>query len=303
MPKRRKSRRHNNRNDFTGDVLSALDMMLSGYDKVIGPDFILTNNDPLNADYGYLNPEDLRRYDQKYVDTLISLKPKTKVIIPDNLEALLKEYTKQRELLSELHNKTELLIIDNDVAAAKELKNYDDYGKAVVIRNDAEFNVFCDYILLYRKVGNKRTLVNWLKNTKEVINLKNKAVINSFENARFSILRIDKNLQHGAIKVINIATKEEMLLIDNALNRSKMEGSFFICSLLNMGKYVMTSGGGVPIDASSPGGKSILTLSKGYLNDIKNANNLSDNLIECIRKIYGTAIRGRALANMTVNPM
>ena len=280
MPKRRKSRRHNNRNDFTGDVLSALDMMLSGYDKVIGPNFILTNNDPLNADYGYLNPEDLRRYDQKYVDTLISLKPKTKVIIPDNLEALLKEYTKQRELLSELHNKTELLIIDNDVAAAKELKNYDDYGKAVVIRNDAEFNVFCDYILLYRKVGNKRTLVNWLKNTKEVINSKNKAVINSFENARFSILRIDKNLQHGAIKVINIATKEEMLLIDNALNRSKMEGSFFICSLLNMGKYVMTSGGGIPIDASSPGGKSILTLSKGYLNDIKNGNKLSDNLIE-----------------------
>ena len=59
MPKRRKSRRHNNRNDFTGDVLSALDMMLSGYDKVIGPDFILANNDSLNADYGYLDPEDL----------------------------------------------------------------------------------------------------------------------------------------------------------------------------------------------------------------------------------------------------
>lgn len=36
-----------------------------------------------------------------------------------------------------------------------------------------------------------------------------------------------------------------------------------------MGKYVMTSGGGIPIDPISPGGKSVLTLSKNTLMILK----------------------------------
>lgn len=303
MPRKRSQRNRSNQNNFTGSVFSALDMMLSGCDKVIGSDFILAKRDPSNAEYGYLDPEDLTRYDQEYIDKLINLKAKNKLIIPKNLEVLSKKYIGQRELLSELYNKMEFLVRDNDVAAAKELKNYDEYGKAVVIRNESEFNVFYDYILLYRKVKEKRALTDWLTNNKNAINLKNSSMINSLENASFSILRIDENLENGAIKVTNIATEEEMLLIDKALNRSQMEGKFFICSLLNMGRYVMTSGGGIPLDTSSPGGKSILTLSKEYLNDIKTGNNLSTNLIKCVRKIYGTAIRGKALSNMTVNPI
>ena len=190
MPRKRKYKRRSNRHNATDDILSALDIMLSGHDRFIGADFILTKHDPLNADHGYLDPKDLRRYDQKYIDKLISLKPKIKLIIPNNLATILKEYIKQRELLSELHNKTELLIINNDIAAAKELKNYDNYGKAIVIRNDAEFNVFCDYILLYRNVKNKRAVANWLEDNKKLINSENKTVIDGLKNAKFSQVRL-----------------------------------------------------------------------------------------------------------------
>jgi len=60
-------------------MFSALDMMLLGYDKVIGPDFMLAKRDPSNAEYGY-------------IDKIINLKAKTKLIIPENLEVLSKEY-------------------------------------------------------------------------------------------------------------------------------------------------------------------------------------------------------------------
>ncbi|KKB96220.1 hypothetical protein SZ25_00702, partial [Candidatus Arcanobacter lacustris] len=124
-------------------------------------------------------------------------------------------------------------------------------------RNEAELNVFYDYIILYRKIENKRCIINWTLQSPKAINQGNQQVVKALEKASFAILRLDENLRDGAIKVTNVINKKELLLIDKSLNRSDKEGCFFICSLLDMGNYVMTSGGGIPIDPNSDGGKEI----------------------------------------------
>lgn len=48
--------------------------------------------------------------------------------------------------------------------------------------------------------------------------------------------------------------------MDRELHSSNKVGLFFICSMIDMGDYIMTTGGGIPVDGRSPGGKAILTL-------------------------------------------
>ena len=68
-----------------------------------------------------------------------------------------------------------------------------------------------------------------------------------------------------------------------------------------MDNYSMTSGGGIPIDPTSPAGKSTLTLSKKHLDNLRNAKSLNNNVMKCVREIYGFCLRGGALSNMTVS--
>lgn len=299
MPKKSRAKRRPRRYDIPRMAASILELMLLEYG--IGPDFILRTRDPYNADIGYLDPKALRTFDQDYVESLIAMAPINKLVIPRDLKNVLDIYVKQRVLLSDYHDTLESLIFDHDVVAAKELQNYDKYSNKVVIRNDAEMNVFCDYIALYRKIEDKRSIVYWNSKNEHNITSENKMVVEALEKAKFAILRLDKNLEHSAIRATNIITQQEVLLIDIALNRSKNEGYFFICSLLDMGTYFMTSGGGIPIDATSPGGKSVLTLSKKHLDTLRKAEFLDDNIMECVREIYGICLRGRALINMESN--
>ena len=73
--------------------------------------------------------------------------------------------------------------------------------------------------------------------TTKIINSDNKQVVNALEKSNFAILGLDKNLEYGAIRVTNIITKQELILVGKALNASGKEGYFFICSLLDMGDY------------------------------------------------------------------
>ena len=282
--------------------LAALDLMLAGnHDRVIGPDFILQRKNPFNADIGHLNPEELRRFDQEYINSLFATEAANRISIPVNLEDILESYLKQRMLLSKYDNKAYVSIFNNDVIAAKELKNYDEYIRKVVIRNDAERNVFYNYLALYRKIKNKRAIIHWRLQNPTAVNAANKALVDALEKSEFAILRLDENLSHGGIRVTNVITHQELLLIDKALNASNLEGCFFICSLLDMGDYVMTSGGGIPIDSTSTAGKSTLSLSKKHMNNLRKAKTLNNNVIKCVREIYGFCLRSGAMTNMTMN--
>lgn len=292
MRKKRRPRRY----DIPRMAASMLQLMLLEYG--IGPDFLL--REPSNADIGYLDPEVLRTFDQEYIDSLISMNPANKLVMPANLKSISEAYVKQRALLSDYHGKCESLISDYDIVAAKELQNYDMYDNKVVIRNNAEANVFYDYIALYREIEEKRSIVYLRSKNAIHITAQNKMVVDALETAKFAILRLDENLKYAAIRATNIITKQELLLIDIALNKSKLSCGFFICSLLDMGEYFMTSGGGIPIDATSPGGKSILTLSKKHLDNLREDVCLNSNIMECVREIYGICLRGGALINIRV---
>lgn len=296
----KKIKRHRNRD--ISNIGFALDLMLSGHNRVIGNDFVLAHADPFNAEIGHLNPEALETYDQKFVDALINLKPKKNIDFIGNSKNLYQEYKEQRIQLSKHQSALYKYIITHDINAAKELGNFDTYISKIVIRNDAEMNVFYDYITLYRTLNHKRAIMQWHLDHPKLINKLNKSIAVAYQNARFAILRLDKNLEYGGIKVTDIVTKAEYILIDKALNESRMEGCFFLCSVLDMGKYVMTSGGGIPLNPSSSTGKSALTLLKKHLTKLQSAKDIFNNdIIECTREVFGFCLRAGVLEYMTIS--
>lgn len=283
-------------------VCTAIDLMLAGHDSVVGPDFVITRRDPYNADIGHLDPKALHTFDQGFVDTLVGIEAGEKVNFLQDLKKLCQLYMEQRALLSEYHGKIMQCLFDRyDMQAAKELGNFDTYLDKIVIRNNAEMNVFYDYIALYREIGDKRSIVNWRLENPAAITKENKGVVEALEKAKFALLRLDKNLEHGAIRVTNVITQTESILMDRALNASRKEGCFFICSILDRGDYLMTSGGGIPIDPKSSAGKSALTLLKPHFDQIKTAGHpVNKDIKEGVRKIYGFCLRAGALEYMTV---
>lgn len=285
-----------------GSIGTALDLMLAGHNSVISPDFLITRRDPYNADIGHLDPSDLCRFDQDFVDMLCKIKPKQQASIPEDLEGLCQKYLKQRELLSAYHEKPmEALLLSHEIEAAKELGNFDPYIKKVVIRNNAEMNIFYDYIALYKEIEGKRIIEHWRSEHPKGMNTRNKAVVAALEKATFAVLRLDKNLGHWAIKATNVITQTECILMDRALHSSRKEGWFFICSILDMGSYVMTSGGGTPISPKLDAGKSALTLLKPHLDKLQAEQQaVTPEVTECVRKVIGFCLRSGALEYMTI---
>ena len=64
----------------------------------------------------------------------------------------------------------------------------------------------------------------------------------------------------------------------------------------------MTSGGGIPIDGHSLGGKAVLTLVAKHIEALKTQNTvLTKEVAEGVREIYGFCLRNGALVNHTTN--
>jgi hypothetical protein len=283
------------------ELFTALDLMMSGSPMAIGSDFIMTHREPYNSDIGHLDPSDLRSYDHDFIDKLIDLKPKNKLRIPGHLNVLSKDYLEQRRQFGNYQDSILELVMKEDIAAAKELGNYDTYISKVVLRNDAEINTFFDYITLYREINGMRALANWNRENPTSVDKTNKLIVGTYEQAQFAVLRIEQNLEHGAIQVLDVISKKEFILIDNALHRHNQKGCFFICSLLNLGEYFMTSGGGTTIDPNCSAGKSALTLLKKHLVKIRKAKEAFDpDVRECVREVYGFILRAGLLRNHTV---
>lgn len=296
MKKKTATRRK--KQQFEG-VFEALDMMMSGnHRSVIGNDFVLTRNH--DSKYGFLDPNFLPQADNDFVQELVNLRGK-KIEIPAHLQTLLTIYSDQRNLLSNFHDTRHDKALEKALEASKELGNYDPIDNMALIFNEAEMNFFYDYIALYRLENNKRAMIEWNLLSPKEINTANKKVVAALEKARFSVIRLDQNLEHGAIKITNLITQKEHILIDKALNRSNKIGCFFVCSLLNMEDYVMTSGGGLPLDPKASGGSSLISFLKPFLEHLrKTAEPVDEKTIECVKKIYGTALRAGALQSLTV---
>ncbi|MBX9838467.1 MAG: hypothetical protein K2X69_09165 [Silvanigrellaceae bacterium] len=284
------------------ELFSALDLMMSGgIGGVIGSDFIMTHSDPYNADIGHLDPSDLRNYDDDFIDKLVELAPKNKLKISGFLNVLSKDYLEQRRQFGKYQDSILELVMNEDIAAAKELGNYDTYISKVVLRNDAEINTFFDYIALHREINGMRAISSWNRENPAIVDKTNKIILEAYEQAQFAVLHLEENLDHGVIQAINVITKKRIILIDNALHRHNKKGCFFICSLLNLGEYFMTSGAGTTIDPNCSAGKSALTLLKKHLVKIRKAKEAFDpDVRECVREIYGFILRAGLLRNHSV---
>jgi hypothetical protein len=217
------------------------------------------------------------------------------------LSKIYQDYAHERRILNELLKLSFDECMEDTVDISKELGNFDSLEETAVIQNDSEMNVFYDYATLYRGTKNKRFITDWFERNSNVITSSNKKVAQIYADARFSLLRIDHNLSHGAIQVVDVITQNSYLLIDKALNASKHEGLFFCCSIMDMGDYIMTTGGGIPIDGRSPGGKAILTLIINQLNDLKSPAVYTPEVARCVKRVYGFCLRNSALSGMTPN--
>ena len=294
MPKKTTKRKNLN------ELYTALDLMMTGnHSSVVGSDFLMSRK--TNPNYGYIDPDDIKEYNQDFIDTIIKLKPINKIEVPKNLELLSNQYTDKRKIIEKFDHANYDNAMASGIEAAKELGNYNEFSNKIVLLNDSEMNIFFDYIALYRELDGKRAIINWDLKNPDLINEENKELIKAYEQANFSLLRLDKNLDHGAIKVTDIISQNEYILIDKALNRSKKEGLLYACSILNLNDYIISSGGGLPLDPKSTGGKTVLTILSNYLDKIRNSNDcFSPDVRECVRKMYGLALRGGALHGMTI---
>jgi hypothetical protein len=155
---------------------------------------------------------------------------------------------------------------------------------------------------LYRQKNGVRFVTDWLQKHKKRLTTTNKHVVEGFTHAHFAVLRLDKNLASGGIQCLDIISQKPYLLIDKALNASNKQGCFFICSIIDMGDYIMTTGGGIPVDGRSIGGKAILTLVVNSLDDFRATDTPYTNAIgNGVRKIYGFCLRNGTLTHMKAN--
>jgi hypothetical protein len=118
-----------------------IDFLLQGGNTFCTPDFIMRRN----------SYQETNKYpiDNDFIETLEQLKAHNNVIIPNNLVTLKEEYRKQRTELGNYQEKADRLIVKHEKAAAKELGNFDTCNNKPIIGNNAELNVFLDYIMLY----------------------------------------------------------------------------------------------------------------------------------------------------------
>jgi hypothetical protein len=155
---------------------------------------------------------------------------------------------------------------------------------------------------IYTKIEDIRFITYWAAQNPKFITSDNKQIALALEKARFAVLRIDQNLDHGAIIVTDIITQTTHILIDLALNASKKEGQFYICSILELPSYIMTSCAGIILTTELQLCKSILTILKKHLPSLRKAKKpWNNNVIQCVKEIFSYALRSDILADITPN--
>ena len=240
--------------------------------------------------------------DLKAIQTFYKMKSSSPLVVPPSLADTYQDYVQQRLILNDFYVDYFKEGLEEEIEViSKELGNYDPVMDISVIQNDAEMNVFCDYFSLYRSKNGVRSISDWLEQHKPRLTSENEKVAKGFCDAYFAVLRIDKNLAFGAIQCFDVISQKAYLLIDKALNASKKEGYFFIWSLIHMGDYCMTTGGGILAD-ESPGGKATLTLVARSLDHFRNTSlPFTEAIGDSVRRIYGFCLRNGALTHITAN--
>lgn len=240
--------------------------------------------------------------DDQKIQQLYKIKSAGLCVVPDSLEIMYQDYVHQRSLLNHYYDECFQECLEKMEVIAKELGNYEPVFEKAVIQNDSEMNIFLDYASLYRSRNGNRFALDWLNKNQQQITPENEKVVRGYAYSRFAVLRLDKKLPSYAIQCTDILSQQSYLLIDRGLHASDKIGCFFICSFIDMGNYIMTTGGGIPVDGRSPGGKAILTLVVRSLDHFrKTTSSFTKEICKSVSSIYGFCLRNGTLTHMTIN--
>ena len=222
--------------------------------------------------------------------------------IPELQESVYKEYLLYRSLLDDYYEQIDqAAIVPMEWEAAKELGNIDPIKQRPVIENNAECNLFHEYLLLYREKNCKRYICDWLDQNSNILNKKNQKIVLNLNNARFAVLRLEQLLPYNVTKVVDIISKKEYLLIDKGINTTQKEGFFLICSIIEIGNYIMTANGGIPFNGYSRECKAILTIVAKHLKIFRKARvPLTREVAAGVKEIYSFCLRNDMLDYITV---
>ncbi len=282
------------------DVELAIDYLLG---KLYNP--LDADNSPRAAPMGPDSSYDFAIFynsNNTEIAKLYAIKPENKLYIKEPLEKLYELYVKNRLTFGDFRNEFYEEGMDEIEIISKELGNYDPIEEMPVIQNDPEMGIFVDYLSLYRFKNGKRFIDNWLASNPGAINADNNQVVNAYLKAQFKLLRIDKNLTNGGIKVVDMMSHKSGLLIDKALWTSKMQGCFLIGSFLDMGDYLMTSGSAIPLNGRASAGKAVLSIIISHFKHFRGPGAPHTLAIaNAVRETYGFCLRNGALTHMTTN--
>lgn len=244
----------------------------------------------------------LAKPNEKEIKQFYNFTTDLSINIPELQESVYNEYLSYRLLLDDYYEQIDQkAIAPMEWEAAKELGNIDPIKQRPVVENNAECNLFHEYLLLYRKKNCKRYICYWLDQNSNVLNKKNQKVILDHNNARFAVLRVEQLLPYNVTKVIDIISKKVYFLIDKGINTTQKEGSFFICSIMEIGNYIMTANGGIPFNGCLREGKAILTIIAKHLENFRKAKiPLTQEVAEGVREIYSFCLRNDMLDYITV---
>jgi len=240
--------------------------------------------------------------DHHQIQKLYQVKSTESCVVPTSFEILYQDYVHQRSLLDHCYDGCFRECLENMETIAKELGNYEPILEKAVIQNDSEMNIFLDYASLYRSRNGNRFALDWLNAHQQQITPENEKVVRGYAHAQFAVLRLDKSYPSYAIQCTDILSQKSYLLIDRGLHTSNKIGCFFICSFIDMDDYIMTTGGGIPVDGKSIGRKAILTIVVRSLENFRKAPSpFTKKICQSVCRIYGFCLRNGTLTHMTIN--
>lgn len=179
------------------------------------------------------------------------------------------------------------------------------YGLGHHPRNHSEMNVICDYSLVYTvNYKGMRYLEHYLSYMDDLVNDKNKAVVDALKKSWFTVLRIDERFESGALKVFDLLKEKHYTLMDIALSASTQNGWYIVTTVLDLKKYIMTSGAAIPIKPESHGGQAMVTLFQNYKKELatQTIRPMHKKITpKYVREIYSYALIYGTLSGHTIN--
>lgn len=244
----------------------------------------------------------LAKPNEKAIKQFYNFTPDLSINIPELQESVYNKYVLYRSSLDDYYEQiNQKAVRPMEWESAKELGNIDPINQRPVIENNAECNLFHEYLLLYREKNCKRYICDWLDQHSNILNKKNQKIALAHSNARFAVLRLEQLLPYNIIRVVDIISKKAYLLIDKGINNTQKEGFFLICSIMKIGNYIMTANGGIPINGCSRKSKAILSIVAKHLENFRKAKTpLTREVTEGVREIYSFCLRNDMLDYITV---